>query len=58
MNKKNLLEKDILLRFEEKILGLKDTLPPLGKNIRNSCAADTLNSIIEIIDLGEGVDNY
>ncbi|MFX0082810.1 MAG: hypothetical protein ACFE94_13755 [Candidatus Hodarchaeota archaeon] len=37
---------------------MKITLPPMGKNIGNSCAADTLNSIIEVLNLGEGKFNY
>ncbi len=42
---------DITKRFEEKLMELENVLPPLGKNIGNSCAADTLNSIIEVLNL-------
>ena len=42
---------DITKRFEEKLMELESLLPPLGKNIGNSCAADTLNSIIEVLNL-------
>ncbi|MHA2390478.1 MAG: C-GCAxxG-C-C family protein [Promethearchaeota archaeon] len=45
------LGEDINTRFEEKLKELNDTLPPLGKNIGNSCAADTLNSIVEVLNL-------
>ncbi len=44
-------QNDINKRFEEKLLELESLLPPLGKNIGNSCAADTLNSIIEVLNL-------
>jgi C_GCAxxG_C_C family probable redox protein len=49
---------DMDKRFEEKLIELKDTLPPLGKSIGNSCAADTLNSIVEVLDLAEIPDFY
>jgi len=42
---------DINKRFEEKLMELESLLPPLGKNIGNSCAADTLNSFIEVLNL-------
>jgi len=51
MNNSNSPQTDISKRFEEKLIELKNSLPPLGKNIGNSCAADTLNSIIEILKL-------
>jgi C_GCAxxG_C_C family probable redox protein len=54
----NSTKADIIQRFEERLIELKDTLPPMGKNIGNSCAADTLNSIIDILKLGEGQYNY
>ena len=58
MNNLNSLKTDIIKRFDEKLIELKDTLPPLGKNIGNSCAADTLNSIMDVLNLGEGKDSY
>jgi C_GCAxxG_C_C family probable redox protein len=51
MDKLDNQKEDIFKRFEEKLIELKETLPPLGKNIGNSCAADTLNSIIEVLNL-------
>lgn len=51
MDKLDIQKEDIFKRFEEKLIELKETLPPLGRNIGNSCAADTLNSIIEILRL-------
>ena len=51
MNNSTPLQTDINKRFEEKLMELKNSLPPLGKNIGNSCAADTLNSIIEVLNL-------
>jgi len=58
MVNQNSLKADIIKRFDEKILELKDTLPPLGKNIGNSCAADTMNSIMEVLNLTEGNISY
>ena len=52
------LKEDINKRFEEKLIELKDTLPPLGRNIGNSCAADTLNSIIEVLGLKDVKNPY
>ncbi|MBY8984179.1 MAG: C_GCAxxG_C_C family protein [Candidatus Lokiarchaeota archaeon] len=51
MNDSTFPRADINKRFEDKLIELKSFLPPLGKNIGNSCAADTLNSIIEVLDL-------
>ncbi|MFW9783161.1 MAG: C-GCAxxG-C-C family protein [Candidatus Heimdallarchaeota archaeon] len=51
MDKSDILVEDSSSRFEKKIKELINTLPPLGKNIGNSCAADTLNSIVEVLDL-------
>ena len=45
-------------RFEEKLIELKDILPPLVKNIGNSCAADTLNSILEVLNLKDVKNSY
>lgn len=58
MSNLNSLKADIIKRFDEKLIELKDTLPPMGKNIGNSCAADTFNSIIDVLNLGEGKYNY
>jgi C_GCAxxG_C_C family probable redox protein len=49
---------DINKKFEEKLEELKNSLPPLGKNIGNSCAADTLNSIIEVLNLEDANNVY
>ena len=49
---------DINKRFEEKLMELESVLPPLGKNIGNSCAADTLNSIIEVLNLKDVKNIY
>jgi C_GCAxxG_C_C family probable redox protein len=54
----NSLKIDIIQRFEDKLIELKDTLPPLGKSIGNSCAADTINSIMEILDLGANINHF
>jgi C_GCAxxG_C_C family probable redox protein len=54
----NLTKPDIIQRFDKKIIELKDTLPPMGKNIGNSCAADTLNGIVDILKLGEDKYHY
>ncbi|MFX1456859.1 MAG: C-GCAxxG-C-C family protein [Promethearchaeota archaeon] len=51
-------QKEITQRFEEKLKELESFLPPLGKNIGNSCAADTLNSIIEVLDLKDANNIY
>ena len=57
MSNLNSLKTDIIKRFDEKLIELKDKLPPLGKNIGNSCAADTLNIIMDVLNLGEGKDS-
>ena len=54
----NSLKADIIKRFDEKLIELKDTLPPMGKSVGNSCAADTLNSIMDVLNLGEGKYSY
>ncbi|MHA1489681.1 MAG: C-GCAxxG-C-C family protein [Promethearchaeota archaeon] len=43
--------KDIFQRFKDKMEEFKTTLPPLGRESGNSCAANTLNSILEILNL-------
>ncbi|MHA2181396.1 MAG: hypothetical protein ACXAAH_08240, partial [Promethearchaeota archaeon] len=51
-------KEDIKQRFEEKRNELESLLPPMGKNIGNSCAADTLNSIIEVLNLRDTKNIY
>jgi len=58
MSNLNSLKTDIIKRFDEKLIELKDTLPPMGKNIGNSCAADTFNSIVDVLNLGERKYDY
>ncbi|MHA2006840.1 MAG: C-GCAxxG-C-C family protein [Promethearchaeota archaeon] len=58
MSEINSKENNIINRFEEKLIELENSLPPLGKNIGNSCAADTLNSIIEILKLENANNLY
>jgi len=58
MNSSDSSQIDINKRFEEKLIELESLLPPLGKNIGNSCAADTLNSIIEVLDLKDAKNVY
>lgn len=57
MTSNNVSEKNVLRRFKDKIEELKTSLPPLGRERGNSCAADTLNSILEILNLKE-FDSY
>ena len=58
MNNQNTIKEDIIKRFDDKLIELKDSLPPLGKSIGNSCAADTINSIIDILNLEERKNSY
>ncbi|MHA2036688.1 MAG: C-GCAxxG-C-C family protein [Promethearchaeota archaeon] len=51
-------QNDINRKFEKKLLELETSLPPLGKNIGNSCAADTLNSIMEILNIKDVKIDY
>ncbi len=44
-------QKDIFERFEDKIEELKETLPPLGKTPGNSCAANTLDNILDVLNV-------
>ncbi|TFG00038.1 MAG: C_GCAxxG_C_C family protein [Promethearchaeota archaeon] len=44
-------QKDIFKRFQDKLEELKVTLPPLGGNRGNSCAANTLTSILDVLNL-------
>ncbi len=58
MNNSTTPQTDINKQFEEKLMELESLLPPLGKNIGNSCAADTLNSIIEVLNLEDAKNAY
>ncbi len=42
---------DVNTRFKKKLEDLKSILPPLGKNVGHSCAAVTLTSILDVLDL-------
>ena len=53
MNPNMTSQKDIFKRFQDKLEELKSTLPPLGRVRGNSCAANTLNSILEVLNLKE-----
>ena len=48
---KEMANKEIQERFDEKIEQLKKILPPLGKDIGTSCAALTLNHVIDVLGL-------
>ncbi|TFG08617.1 MAG: C_GCAxxG_C_C family protein [Promethearchaeota archaeon] len=50
MNEKQSSKKDIMQRFKDKVEELKTTLPPEGKSFGNSCAAHTLNNILDVLD--------
>ncbi|MHA1987616.1 MAG: C-GCAxxG-C-C family protein [Promethearchaeota archaeon] len=58
MNNSASSQTDINKRFEEKLIELEKSLLPLGKNIGNSCAANTLNSIIEVLELKDAKNVY
>ena len=58
MNNSSFSQTDVFKRFEEKLIELESLLPPLGKNIGNSCAADTLNSILEVLNLEDVKNAY
>jgi len=51
MNSKIEPNNDIRTRFKRKLEDLKNILPPLGKNIGHSCAATTLTSILDVLNL-------
>jgi len=51
MNSEINSQNDISLRFKKKLEDLKLILPPLGKNIGNSCAAVTLTNILDLLNL-------
>jgi C_GCAxxG_C_C family probable redox protein len=58
MNSTETSQKDIFERFEDKLEELKVTLPPLGKSPGNSCAANTLDSILDVLNLKVLNTNY
>ena len=43
--------KDIFERFQDKLEELKETLPSLGKTPGNSCAANTLDNILDVLNV-------
>ena len=48
---KNISNKDVHERFDEKIEELKTSLPPLGRDIGTSCAALTLTHVLDVLGL-------
>ena len=48
---KNISNKDIQERFDEKIEALKTILPPLGRDIGTSCAALTFTHVLNVLGL-------
>lgn len=50
MNQNESSKRDIIQRFKDKIQELKTTLPPEGRKFGNSCAAHTINNILEVLD--------
>jgi C_GCAxxG_C_C family probable redox protein len=51
MNPETNSQNDIIIRFKKKLEDLKTILPPLGKNVGNSCAAVTLTNILDVLNL-------
>jgi len=51
MNSVESSEKDIFERFQDKLEELKETLPPLGRIPGNSCAANTLDNILDVLNV-------
>ena len=51
-------QKDIFERFQDKLEQLEKTLPPLGKIPGNSCAANTLDNILDVLDLKDMERSY
>ena len=43
--------KDIFERFQDKLEELKETLPSLGNTPGNSCAANTLDNILDVLNV-------
>jgi hypothetical protein len=58
MNSVESPQKDIFERFKDKLEELKETLPPLGKNPGNSCAANTLDNILDVLNIKESEKHY
>ena len=46
-------DKDINERFDEKLEELKESLPPLGRDIGTSCAALTFTHVLNVLGLKE-----
>jgi len=44
-------QKDIIERFQNKLEELEEILPPLGKTPGNSCAANTLDNILDVLNV-------
>ncbi|TFF98763.1 MAG: C_GCAxxG_C_C family protein, partial [Promethearchaeota archaeon] len=53
MNNSQSRKKDIIQRFDDKIDELRETLPATGRSFGNSCAAHTLNNILDVLDSEE-----
>ena len=51
-------QKDIFERFRDKLEELEETLPPLGKNPGNSCAANTLDNILDVLNVKDMERSY
>jgi len=58
MNSEISSQEDIRLRFKKKLEDLKQILPPLGKNVGNSCAAVTLTNILDVLNLQDLKEIY
>lgn len=58
MSQDNLLEPDIMKRFDKKIETLKEILPPLGRNRGTSCAAVTLTNILDVLNVEDLKSSY
>ncbi|TFG14391.1 MAG: C_GCAxxG_C_C family protein [Promethearchaeota archaeon] len=58
MNSLDSSQKDIFERFQEKIEELKNTLPPLGRTPGNSCAANTLDNILDVLNIKDSEKSY
>jgi C_GCAxxG_C_C family probable redox protein len=58
MNSETVAQNDISTRFKNKLEDLKSILPPLGKNVGNSCAAVTFTHILDVLNLPDLKKNY
>jgi C_GCAxxG_C_C family probable redox protein len=50
--------KDIFERFKDKLEELKETLPSLGDVPGNSCAANTLDNILDVLNIKDSEKHY